>query len=92
MKKKKLMNQPYRLTVSRYVSSAHMERIIMRVMESMQPRMVYKEYNQSRKTFSNQTIRVNTKSLLPENSKNYTCVKQALKKLKSTEIKIRGIQ
>ncbi|MEM7174286.1 MAG: replication initiation protein [Bacteroidota bacterium] len=88
--KKELINQPYKFTVSHYVSDTHIERIMTRIIEVLQPSMVYKEVSQSNNIFDNRVITLKNKLLLPEGSRNHHCVKRALDKMMSCKIKIQG--
>ena len=61
----------------------HEMRIMVRIIEAMQPNMVYGEDRSAvQQTLLGDTIlHLRTKDLLPSKSENYACVKRALKSL-----------
>ena len=66
-------------------------RIALRIVEALQPEV---QYNQSvqqvgKTIFGNKILRLRTKDLLPEGSKNYGYVKRALKSLRKKDITIK---
>ena len=89
MDKLKIINQPYAVTMARYRFNMHEQRVFLRVLEALQPQMLYKKDKED-KIFNNETLQVKMSSLLPEGSKNYSFVNKALDRLTSKKINIQG--
>ena len=93
MKVKQIMlRQPYAVTLSRHRLNVHEMRVILRVLEALQPDV---RYNQSSKEvgqtlFGNKILQLRTKDLLPKGSNNYGYVQRAIKSLRKKDITIRG--
>lgn len=88
----RLIKQPYAITMARHRLNVHEMRIMVRIIEAMQPNMVYAEDRSVvQQTLLGDTIlHLRTKDLLPSKSENYACVKRALKSLEQKVISIRG--
>jgi len=87
-----LVKLPYAITMGKWYLNMPEFRIFTRVVQALQPNMVYGKD----RTFIQHTIlgdvivQLPTKDLLPEGSENYTAVKRALKSLEQKTINIRG--
>lgn len=81
----KIIKQPYQLTSARYSISIHEQRVFVRIIEALQPDMVYKG-GVVENILGDKMVVLPTKSLLPQGSTNYSVVKTALKKLHSRQI------
>jgi plasmid replication initiation protein len=90
--KNKLIKHPYNITRARHNYNVHEMRILIRIIESLQSYMEYsKDRSDVQKTLLGDTIvNLNTQSLLPLNSENYSCVKLALKSLENKIITVNG--
>jgi len=90
--KKTLLRQPYAVTLAKHRLNTHEMRIMFRIIEGLQPEM---GYNRGRAEvgetlFGNKILRIQTKSLLPEGSQNYSSVKRAIATLRERTITIQG--
>jgi len=87
-----LVKLPYAITMGKWYLNMPEFRIFTRVVQALQPNMVYGKD----RTFVQHTIlgdvivQLPTKDLLPEGSENYTVVKRALKSLEQKTINVRG--
>ena len=91
-KENKLIKQPYAITMAKHRLDVHEFRIMTRVIEALQPYMLYGEDRSAiQQTLLGDTVlHLATKDLLPTESKNYGQVKMALKSLEQKLIKVRG--
>ncbi len=82
------IRQPYGLTIARQDLNKHELRILIRILEALQPQMTE---NLKLDMFS-QTLEINldTINLLPVGSKNYRYVKEALQTMRNKSIEVRG--
>ena len=90
MEKGRIIKQPYVITTARYNFNVHEQRIFLRILEELQPEMVYAEDSKD-KVFNNKILKIKTSSLLPPGNKNHGFVKNALQRLQSKRIRIKGI-
>lgn len=81
------IKQPYALTTSKHKLNVHEMRVIMRIVEKLQGLMAN---NIQKDLFGSLELDLETKTLLPEGSKNYPSVKAALKGLHGKTMDIRA--
>ena len=86
-----MLKQPYGLTMSRHKFNAHEMRIMLRIIQALQPRMVYdKSPFELKKTDLGDTkVTIPTKYLLPRGTKNHEVVRNALESLTKKHINIK---
>jgi hypothetical protein len=88
----KLVVHPYNITRSNHKYNVPEMRVLLRTIEALQSSMVYsKDRHDVQQTLLGDIIvHLDTKSLLPENSENYSSVKLALKSLEHKTITVHG--
>ena len=82
------VRQSYQLTTAKHDLNKHQFRIFLRMIEKLQPSMVTEP--QTNLFTQNLEIDLPTVSLLPDKSKNYTYMKEALEGLRMKSISVRG--
>ena len=87
--KSTLIKQPYSVTMARHKFNMPEYRVFIRILEKLQPDMVYNPETEDDRTLNNQHIKLTTSSLLPPGDKNHACVESALNSLMRKEIVIR---
>ena len=87
-----ILRQPYAVTLAKHRLNIYEMRIMYRIIEALQPDVEYnKNAEEVGKTiFGNKLIRLRTKNLLPDGSKNYGRVKKALKTLTERRLTVQG--
>jgi hypothetical protein len=87
-----LIKQPYAITMAKHRLNIHEFRIMTRVIQALQPNMVYgKDRSSIQHTLLGDVIlHLPTKELLPEGSDNYSAVKRSLKLLEQKTINVSG--
>ena len=90
MKTEKYTKQPYRLTIAQYASDIHLERVIMRIIEVLQPSMRHCTKLLPSLLFNNRTIYLKSNLLLPKGSRNHQCIWKTLDKLRELKIQLKG--
>jgi len=85
-----ILRQPYAITLAKHRLNIHEMRIMFRIVEGLQPDMVY---NRGRAEigetlFGNKIIHLKTRDFMPEGSMHYSRVKLALKSLREKTITI----
>lgn len=87
-----LVKQPYAITMAKHHLNIHEFRIMTRVIQALQPNMVYgKDRSSMQHTLLGDVIlQLPTKELLPEGSENHSLVKKSLKSLEQKIIHVRG--
>ena len=85
-----MLRQPYAITLSQHTLNKHEMRVMLRIVEALQPDI---RYNRSAKEvgqtiFGNKLLQLRTKDLLPIGSKNHACIHSAIRSLRQKDIKI----
>ncbi len=87
-----IVRQPYAVTMAKHRLNTHEMRIMFRIIEALQSDMIYGKGRAciNNTLFGSKIVRLRTKNLLPTGSKNYGCVRRALKSLTQKSITIEG--
>ena len=91
-----LIKQPYSITMARHQLSTGEMRIMMRILEALQPKMTYSQeqkryaypYEIRKTIFGDTEIFLRAASLLPKGSKNYANLRKALRGMVKKSISI----
>lgn len=88
----KLIRQPYAITMARHNLNIHEFRILTRIIEGLQPKMMYGRHRAfvQRTILGDVVLQIPTNKLLVDGSENYSMVKKAIKSLQERIITIAG--
>lgn len=95
METAKIIKQPYHLTVSQSSYNVHEERVLLAIINELQPHFSYKTsfkefLEKFEKNEKDVVIKVKVKSLMRDGSKKYREVEKALEGIRSKKVKIIG--